>query len=97
MLHSMLDLIAVVAALYICGAIICRVRHRSSHMGRTWRLLHVLIFSLGGWLAADAIVIGVTPWASCTGVVLAIYMWATREAWANGVPAIAGTGAKHDS
>lgn len=89
MIQFALNMMALSSALYVCGAMICRVRHPSSQMSRAWRSLHVIVVGLAGWLGADALVVGVTPWAATVGVCLGGYVWLTRKAWINGVPSIA--------
>lgn len=90
----LLSAIAMSSAFYVCGAVICRVRHRSSQISKPWLLLHVFAFALAGWLAADALVVGVTYWAAGTGLCLAMYIRLSRRAWDNGVPSIASAGAE---
>lgn len=86
---ALINLAALVAALYICGAAVCRVRHARSSMRPVWLLLYLIVFALAAWLAADAIVVGVNTWSALTALAIALYVRITAGAWANGVPAIA--------
>lgn len=86
---ALLNMAALVAALYICGAAVCRVRHARSSMRPVWLIMYVEVFALAAWLAAESLAVGVSAWSALTAVTIALYVRMTAGAWINGVPAIA--------
>jgi uncharacterized membrane protein YcaP (DUF421 family) len=86
---ALLNIGAFLAALYICGAAICRVRHARSSIRPAWLVLYVAVFALAAWLGAAVISDGVNAWSSLTGMAIAVYVRLTASSWEGGVPAIA--------
>ena len=87
--HMFADSLTILLALYVCGACVCRLRHRSSDVRVEWRLLNVGMFALSAWLVADVLSHRMGLWALCVVLIAALYVRMTAGAWSDGVPPIA--------
>lgn len=88
-LKDFLSALSLCCALYSIGACMCRIRHPSTQVKHSWKLIYVVILGLSGWALCDLLGAERMLFQQATIVAVALYMHMTKRAWIIGPPVIA--------
>ena len=88
---SALFSLSVIAAIYVMGGCLCRIRHPSSQIKHSWKIIYVLILGLAGWALCDLTQGNYTLFCQAVCIAIAAYFYLTKDAWLSGPPVIAKT------
>lgn len=83
--------VAVICALYVIGASLCRLRYCSNRVKHAWKLIYVVMLGLAGWALCDLLTDNFTMFQVAVCVAVAMYIQMTKAAWTHSPPAIAQT------
>lgn len=89
--QALIFALSVLCSVYVIGACLCRIRHRSSEIKHAWKLIYVVMLGLAGWALCDLLNVQYTLFQQAVTVAVALYIHMTKAAWISGPPPIAKT------